>query len=74
VAEGGERLTYSGVALMRPQFLKGALPGRFPLLPWLKRALDCGRLGGQRHAGMWLDVGTPERLAQLDATLARVGG
>jgi MurNAc alpha-1-phosphate uridylyltransferase len=74
VAEGGERLTYSGVALMRPAFLAGAEPGRFPLLPWLVRALAAGRLGGQRHDGMWLDVGTPERLAQLDATLARVRG
>jgi MurNAc alpha-1-phosphate uridylyltransferase len=74
VAEGGERLTYSGIALMRPAFFAGAAPGRFPLLPWLMRALQAGRLGGQRHDGMWLDVGTPERLAQLDATLARVRG
>jgi MurNAc alpha-1-phosphate uridylyltransferase len=74
VAEGGERLTYSGVAVLRPGFFAGAAPGRFPLLPWLLRALEAGRLGGQRHDGMWLDVGTPERLAQLDATLARVRG
>ena len=74
VAEGGERLTYSGVALMRPEFFAGAAPGRFPCCPWLMRALEAGRLGGQRHDGLWLDVGTPERLAQLDATLARVRG
>lgn len=74
VAEGGERLTYSGVALMRPGFFDGATPGRFPLLPWLTRALQAGQLGGQRHDGIWLDVGTPERLAQLDAALARMRG
>jgi N-acetyl-alpha-D-muramate 1-phosphate uridylyltransferase len=72
--EGGERLTYAGVALFRPELFAGAVPGRFPLLPWLLRALDAGRLGGQRHDGMWLDVGTPERLAQLDAMLACVRG
>jgi MurNAc alpha-1-phosphate uridylyltransferase len=72
--DGGERLTYAGVALFRPELFAGAEPGRFPLLPWLLRALDAGKLGGQRHDGMWLDVGTPERLAQLDATLARVRG
>jgi N-acetyl-alpha-D-muramate 1-phosphate uridylyltransferase len=71
---GGERLTYSGVALLRPEFFAGATPGRFPLLPWLLRALDAGRLGGQRHSGVWLDIGTPERLAQLDATLTHVRG
>jgi MurNAc alpha-1-phosphate uridylyltransferase len=71
---GGERLTYSGVGLLRPEFFAGATPGRFPLLPWLLRALDAGRLGGQRHSGVWLDIGTPERLAQLDATLTGVRG
>jgi N-acetyl-alpha-D-muramate 1-phosphate uridylyltransferase len=74
VAEGGERLTYSGVALLRPGFLAGAVPGRFPLLPWLMRALEAGRLGGQRHDGTWIDVGTPERLAQLDGVLTRMRG
>jgi MurNAc alpha-1-phosphate uridylyltransferase len=70
----GERLTYSGVALLRPELLAGAPGGRFPLLPWLNRARDAGRLGGQKHTGQWLDIGTPQRLAQLDAELAAVRG
>jgi N-acetyl-alpha-D-muramate 1-phosphate uridylyltransferase len=73
-AEGGERLTYSGVALLRPALFEGAQPGRFPLLPWLLRALEAGRLGGQRHAGEWLDIGTPQRLTELDARLRRMRG
>lgn len=73
-AEGGERLTYSGVALLRPELFADAQPGRFPLLPWLLRARDAGRLGGQQHAGEWCDIGTPQRLAQLDAQLQRVRG
>ncbi len=73
-AEGGERLTYSGIALLRPELFAGAEAGRFPLLPWLLRARDAGRLGGQRHSGQWLDIGTPERLTQLDARLQRVRG
>jgi MurNAc alpha-1-phosphate uridylyltransferase len=74
VADGGERLTYSGVAVMRPELFAGAEAGRFPLLPWLNRAREAGRLGGQKHPGRWLDVGTPERLAQLDAELGAVRG
>ncbi len=71
---GGERLTYSGVALLRPEMFAGAQGGRFPLLPWLLRAREAGRLGGQKHAGRWLDIGTPQRLAQLDAELGGVRG
>ncbi|MEO8307212.1 MAG: N-acetylmuramate alpha-1-phosphate uridylyltransferase MurU [Pseudomonadota bacterium] len=70
--QGGERLTYSGISLLRPQLFAGAQPGRFPLLPWLARALAAGRLGGQKHSGRWLDIGTPQRLHELDAQLASV--
>jgi N-acetyl-alpha-D-muramate 1-phosphate uridylyltransferase len=73
-SEDGERLTYSGVALLRPELFAGAMPGRFPLLPWLVRARDAGRLGGQRHDGQWMDIGTPERLAQLDGQLRHMRG
>ena len=72
VNEGGDRLTYSGISLLRPGLFAGAHPGRFPLLPWLLQALAAGRLGGQKHAGRWLDIGTPERLHELDAELASV--
>lgn len=72
--QGGERLTYAGIAVLRPELFSGASADRFPLLPWLNRARDAGRLGGQRHTGRWLDIGTPERLAQLDAELAGVRG
>jgi MurNAc alpha-1-phosphate uridylyltransferase len=70
---GAQRLTYSGIALLRPELLREAEPGRFPLLPWLLKAQAAGKLGGQRHDGLWIDVGTPERLAELDARLRDMG-
>ena len=48
------------------------MPGRFPLLPLLLRPGRPGGCGGQKHAGQWLDIGTPQRLAELDAELSRV--
>ena len=65
----GERLTYSGVALIDPQLFAASEAGRFALAPLLFKARDAGRLGLQKHSGYWLDVGTPQRLAQLDAHL-----
>ena len=62
-------LTYSGLAVFDPRLFEGREAGTFPLKPLLDRALAAGRLSGQRHAGRWSDVGTPERLATLDAGL-----
>lgn len=67
----GEALTYSGIGLFRPALFERELPGRFPLAPLLRRAIDAAAATGQRHAGQWDDVGTPERLDALRRRLAR---
>lgn len=65
VEKGSTRWTYSGIGLFRPQLFEGCQPGRFPLLPLLKRAIAAGRLSGEVYRGAWSDVGTVERLAAL---------
>lgn len=67
--DGAQRLTYSGIGVFDPAFFAGCSPGRFPLLPLLRRAIAAGRLTGERYDGQWSDIGTPERLASLDARL-----
>jgi len=38
-----------------------------PLAPLLRRAMEAGRVSAELYTGAWTDVGTPERLAQLNA-------
>ena len=59
-------LTFSGVAVYRPEFFAGCKPGRFPLAPMLRAAARGGQLAGSLYEGVWEDVGTPERLAELN--------
>jgi MurNAc alpha-1-phosphate uridylyltransferase len=65
--------TYSGIGLFSPALFAGCTAGRFPLLPLLQRAIAAGRLQGQRHDGLWRDIGTPARLAALNQELAQKG-
>jgi len=66
---GSSTLTYSGISVLSPGLFAGCTSGKFPLAPLLFAARNAGRLGGQRHDGYWVDVGTVERLAELDAHL-----
>jgi MurNAc alpha-1-phosphate uridylyltransferase len=69
VEEPGERLTFSGVGVYRPGLFDGCQDGIFKLAPLLRAASRAGRVGGEVHDGEWLDIGTPERLAELDRRL-----
>ena len=66
---GDEMLTYSGVAVLDPALFSGCSDGVFPLAPLLRGAADRGRLSGELHRGYWCDVGTPDRLQELDERL-----
>ena len=72
VREGdGPRLTFSGIGVYRPALFAGCAPGRFPLGPLLRAAMARDEVSGEHHRGRWVDVGTPERLAALEAELLR---
>lgn len=67
-----DRYTYSGVGVYRPEFFAGCRPERFPLLPVLNRAIAARLARGELYRGQWCDVGTPERLASLEARVGAV--
>jgi MurNAc alpha-1-phosphate uridylyltransferase len=67
---GAMMLTFSGIGVYRPELFAGIAPGvKAQLAPLLRRAADAGRVSGEHFRGRWVDVGTPERLAALDAEL-----
>jgi MurNAc alpha-1-phosphate uridylyltransferase len=66
----GPVYTYAGVGVFSPVFFAGVPDGAvMKLRPLLDAAIARGALTGERHAGRWVDAGTPERLAELDHEL-----
>ncbi len=69
-ASAGEPLTFSGIGLYSPALFAGCERGKkAPLAPLLRSAMAEGRVTGERLQGRWVDVGTPQRLAELDAQI-----
>jgi N-acetyl-alpha-D-muramate 1-phosphate uridylyltransferase len=71
--DGQPRFTYSTIGLYRKAFFTELPAGnpqglKVPLAPMLRRAMDNGQVTAEIHTGPWTDVGTPQRLAQLNAT------
>jgi len=65
------RYTYAGVSVISPALVAGIKPGeKGQLAPLLRAAAERGLVSGELYAGRWQDVGTLERLAQLEAELA----
>lgn len=75
-ASAPERYTFSTLALYRRAFFEAAWCGipsgnpagvKAPLAPLLRAAMDTGRVSATLYTGRWTDVGTPERLQQLNS-------
>jgi MurNAc alpha-1-phosphate uridylyltransferase len=62
--------TFSGIGVYQPSFFSGVARGdKAKLAPLLREGMHLRMIAGELHAGAWTDVGTPERLAALDASL-----
>jgi MurNAc alpha-1-phosphate uridylyltransferase len=71
VTDAAPKLTFSGIGIYRPElFMHIPRSSKAPLAPLLREQIAAGKVSGEHHQGLWFDVGTPQRLAELD-TLVR---
>lgn len=68
-ADGQDTLTFTGISLLHRRLFQGLDDRSGKLGPVLRQAMERGRVRGIRHSGAWVDVGTPERLRELDQAL-----
>jgi MurNAc alpha-1-phosphate uridylyltransferase len=62
-------LTYSGMAVLSPALFANCEPGAFKLVHLLREAMAIGKVSGEHYSGCWVDVGTHERLAEVEKLL-----
>ncbi|HWG77198.1 MAG TPA: nucleotidyltransferase family protein [Steroidobacteraceae bacterium] len=66
--------TYGGIGLFRRELFDDCRPGKFALMPSLRRAMARGRLYGQAFTGPWINVGTLAQLKALQPPKAPAAG
>jgi MurNAc alpha-1-phosphate uridylyltransferase len=67
----GCSLTFSGIGIYRPQLFDNIEDGQTaPLAPLLRHAISLHQVRGSHYTGRWTDVGTPQRLADLNRALS----
>ena len=65
-------LTYSGISVMHPKLFANLPEEPLPLRPILNKAISENLISAQMYKGLWFDIGTPERLTELDSYLREV--
>ena len=69
LASGDQRSTFSGVSILNPELFNDCQAGAFKLAPLFRQAMEQHQASGQLYQGYWLDVGTPQRLNELEQHL-----
>ncbi|MFH2135992.1 MAG: N-acetylmuramate alpha-1-phosphate uridylyltransferase MurU [Pseudomonadota bacterium] len=63
-------LTFSGIGLYKSALFANITRGsKAPLAPLLREQIALNRISGEHHRGLWMDIGTPQRLVELDKQL-----
>ena len=68
---GKTQYTFSGIGVYHPQLFAGINDGTFPLAPLLRNAMDQSQVSGELYNGLWVDVGTRERLHDAELALGK---
>ncbi len=69
---GTPRLTFSGIGVYSPELFKNTAPGKNRLAPLLRQGMSQQRISGEQFTGFWMDIGTPQRLKDLEKHYQKV--
>ena len=62
-----QKLTFSGISVLHKNLFTGLAIEPLSVVPLLQTAMTDNRVSGEFHLGLWMDIGTPERLQEVNA-------
>lgn len=70
ISEGADRYTFSGISVLSADMFHHLSAGEpASLAPILRSEIDKGCVSGELFTGYWADVGTPQRLKEIEFLL-----
>ena len=69
---GKEKLTFSGIGVYQPKLFANVSPGTLKLRPILNQAINSAHVSGEKYSGLWMDIGTPQRLQEIDELMLKL--
>lgn len=69
-----KRLTFTGISVMHKNLFEGYPIQPLPMVPLLQTAMTQNQVTGEIYSGVWIDVGTPERLQEVNELITRSVG
>lgn len=69
LAAAQQCFTFSGIAVYRPEFFRSVPAGKQKLAPYLRQAMQQGKVTAELYQGVWHDIGTVQRLSELSLLL-----
>jgi MurNAc alpha-1-phosphate uridylyltransferase len=66
-----DRLTFSGIGVYDPRLFASCRAEAFPLAPLLRKAMERELVSGEYFSGLWMDIGTPRRLTELQRLIEK---
>ena len=73
ITSNAPKLTFSGMGIYQPVLFQNISRGTIaPLAPILREQIEQGKISGELYEGLWVDVGTPQRLQLLDKLLNEI--
>lgn len=67
-----QRLTFSGISIMHKNLFRDYPVQPLSMVPLLREAMVKNQVSGEIYEGLWMDIGTPERLREVQEVNAQV--